>query len=140
MIKQITVHLKNIPGELNKFLKLLFQNKINVRAINVDDQGDYGLIILIVDKPDDCIELLKTKNYIVSVTDVIGVLLPDNPSSAQEIQRVAETLGENNVNIDYIYSTFYKKNSLILIRTNDYEKAKNVLKKKGHYLLEKPEI
>jgi len=129
--------MNNEPGELGKFLKELQQRDILVRSLNVDDRGDYGLILLIVNKPDDCVSFLKEKGYTPSVTDVVAVLLPNDATAPETIQRIAEALGTNSVNIDFLYSTFVKKNSMIVLRTNDYDKAQQVLGDK-FYILDDP--
>lgn len=137
VLKQISFNMNNEPGELGKFLKQIHQKDILVRSLNVDDRGDYGLILLIVNKPDECVEFLKSKGYTPSVTDVVAILLPNDATAPETIQRIAETLGTNSVNIDFLYSTFVKKNSMIVLRTSDYEKAKEVLGNK-FYVLDDP--
>lgn len=137
VLSQIMFNMPNKPGELGLFLKSLTSKGIAVRSLNVDDRGDYGLILLIVNKPDDCVAFLKEKGYTVSVTDVVAILLPNDATASETIQRIAETLGANNVNIDFLYSTFVKKNSMIILRTNDFEKAKQVLGDK-FYVLDDP--
>ncbi len=137
VLKQISFNLKNEPGELGLFLKELGEKKIAVRSLNVDDRGDTGLILLIVNKPDECIEFVKAKGYQTEVEDVVAVLLPNDATASETIQRLCETLGNNKVNIDYLYSTFVKKNSLIVLNTDDHQKAKDVLKNK-FYILDDP--
>ena len=140
VLKQIAFNMENKPGELGKFLKEIGELGISVRSLNVDDRGEYGEILLIVNKTEECVEYLKNNGYDPSVADVVGVLLPNDATAAETIQRIAETLGKHEVNIEYLYSTFVKKNSLIILRTDDYEGAKEVLKKKFYVLERSSEI
>lgn len=55
MFKQISIYLKNVPGQLAQFATLLTENDIEIRAITVAENEEYGLILLLVDKPDKCI-------------------------------------------------------------------------------------
>ncbi|GAG77112.1 unnamed protein product, partial [marine sediment metagenome] len=100
MLKQISIFLPNQPGVLAKFTKILMDKQINMRAITVAETADYGILRIVVDKTDKAVEILKKENYLLSLTDVIAVNIPDKPGALHEI---AEFLGNNNVNIEYIY-------------------------------------
>ncbi len=138
MFKQLSVYLKNRPGELAKFCSFLLDNEIEIRAITVAENDEYGLILLLVDKPDKCIELLEKEEYIYSVTKVLAVKVMSDKGHTQGLQEISRILGNNNVNIEFLYSTLVKDESLIIIRVNDNKKAKQVLKEEG-FLLEERE-
>ena len=133
VLTQISVHLIDRPGELVKFTKMLHDNNISIRSITVSQVP--GLCLFIVDKSEECMNLLKQKDYeITSSKDVIGVLLPHNPSSSEEIEKVAKILADNEVNIDFLYSSFIKKTNVLIIHVSDVDKASQALKAKGVYL------
>lgn len=130
VLTQISVHLIDKPGELVKFTKMLHDNNISIRSITVSQVP--GLCLFIVDKTEECLDLLK--NYENTSKDVIGVLLPHNPSSSEEIEKVAKILADNEVNIDFLYSSFIKKTNVLIIHVSDVDKASQALKAKGVYL------
>ena len=130
VLTQISVHLIDKPGELVKFTKMLHDNNISIRSITVSQVP--GLCLFIVDKTEECLDLLK--NYELTSKDVIGVLLPHNPSSSEEIEKVAKILADNEVNIDFLYSSFIKKTNVLIIHVSDVDKASQALKAKGVYL------
>ena len=132
VLTQISVKLVDRPGELVKFTKLLHDNNISIMSITVSQVP--GLCLFIVDKSDECINLVKERNYDITSKEVIGVLLPHNPSSSEEIKKVAEILAANDVNIDFLYSSFIKKTNVLIIHVSDVEKASEALKAKGVYL------
>jgi len=132
VLTQISVTLVDKPGELVKFTKMLHDNNISILSITVSQVP--GLCLFILDKTEEALNLLKQRNYDVSSNDVIGVLLPHNPSSSEEIEKVAEILAENSVNIDFLYSSFIKKTNVLIIHVSDVEKASEALKAKGVYL------
>lgn len=134
MLTQISVKMPDRPGMLAMFTKMLNENNIVIQSITVSQIP--GLVLFIVNKPDKFIKILEEKNYDYSTKEVIAVLLPDNPSSSEEIQKVAQVLGDNNVNIDFLYSTFLKKGPMLIIHVSDTDKAKKVLKSKRIYLYE----
>ena len=133
---QLSVYLEDKPGELANFIKLLMDNKIFIRALTVAKTSGYGLILVLVDNPEKCINLLEEKDFILSTTDVIAVRLNDNPNALYEIPK---TLGDNQINIDYFYSTLVKEESLLILRVEDtiIEEAVKILEKTGFTIVEK---
>ena len=134
-MKQLSVFLLDNPGELAKFIKLLMDNKIFIRALTVAQTSEYGLLLLLVDKLEKCLALLEEKNYTHSTTDVIAVKLNDHPKALYEIPK---TLGDNNINIAYCYSTLVKEDPMLILRINndDIEKAIQTLEKSGLKIIE----
>jgi len=126
MLKQISVFLSNIPGILADFTKVLMENKINMKAISVADSADFGILRILVDKSEECVEVLKKHNYLVTVTEVISIEVPDKPGGLHE---VAKILGDNDINIEYLYSTLVKERANIVLRVDDTQKALEILKK-----------
>ncbi len=137
MLKQISVFLPNQPGILAKFTKVLMEKQINMRALSVAETADYGILRILVDKVDECVKILKDNNYLVATTDVIAVDIPDKPGALHEI---AKLLGDNNINIEYLYSTLVKDEAIIVLRIDNTDKAIEVLKNKGVKLIDKQEF
>ncbi|MHA1147649.1 MAG: hypothetical protein ACTSR8_05345 [Promethearchaeota archaeon] len=128
MVKEFSIFLENTPGILAQLIKLLNASEINIRAISVAEAENYGLVMILIDKPEECEELLEENEYDFSISDVIVVSLSENSSLLYDI---AELMGVNNINIDYMYSTLVEKEANLIIRTNNNHKAINVLKNKG---------
>ena len=131
-LTQISVRLPDKPGELVRFTQMLHNNNIKIRSITVSQIP--GLCLFIVDRPEKCIGILKNQNYDADSKDVVGVLLPHNPSSSVEIEKVAKILGDNEINIDFLYSSFIKKTNVMIIHVSDIEKAREALTSNGVYL------
>lgn len=131
VLTQISVWLTDKPGELVKFTRMVHDSNITIRSITVSQEP--GLCLFIVDKTEECINLLK-QNYKITSKEVIGVLLPHNPSSSEEIEKVAKILADNDINIDFLYSSFLKKTNVLIIHVSDIEKTNQALISKGVYL------
>ena len=135
-LKQISVFLPNVPRQLANFFEFLKENKIFIRSITVAETEDYGLLLLLVKPFDKCVELLEDNDYMYSVTDVIAVRLKDNIS---ELYKIAKTLGDNKVNIEYLY-TFAEESSenrnMTVLRLDNNENGIQVLKKNGFDVVE----
>lgn len=80
---------------------------------------------------------MKENNYLATITDVIAVDVPDKPGALHEI---AKLLGDNSINIEYLYSTILRDEAIIVLRIDNINKAVEVLKNKGVKLIEKQEF
>ncbi len=137
MVKQISVFLQNRPGTLANLTKILLDKKINIRALTVADTSDYGIIRMIVDDPEKTLKVLKDSEYLVSETEVVAVEAQDKPGGLYEI---ASTLGEKNVNIEYLYTTLKEGKAIMIIRVSDIEAAIEALKSGGFKLVSEKEL
>lgn len=133
-INQISVFLPNKPGQLANFFEVLMDNKIYVRSLTVAETEDYGLLLILVDQFDNFVSLLEEKEYLFTITEVVAVNLSDNIAALYEI---AKTLGSNDINIEYLYTSLINDNPLIILRLNDNENGIEVLKKNGFTVIDK---
>lgn len=139
MFRQLSVWLPNKPGMLKKFLDILIENNIELRAITVAENDEYGILLLLVDKPDECVRILEKLDYPVSETMVLAVKLKSD-NNAIGLQEISKIMGENNINIDYLYNTLVKDESLIILKVDNNERAIELLKEDGFILEEREEI
>ncbi len=102
MVNQISVFLQNKAGELSGITKALSANEINIRAINIAESTEYGVIRLIVSDYQKALNVLVDSGYVVSVTKVAAVQVPDVPGG---LNVVLSTISSMNIDIEYMYST-----------------------------------
>lgn len=129
-VKQISVFLENQPGKLAEFAAVLSAQKINLRAISVAEASDFGIVRIIVDDVFNAVTILKSENYICTITDVLAVEVQDEPGM---LASMIDVLGAEKINIEYMYTILGKKNNtaFMIIRTNADAKAEKILEKKG---------
>ncbi|MFH1721049.1 MAG: acetolactate synthase, partial [Candidatus Altiarchaeota archaeon] len=139
MIKQISVFLANEPGSLKNVTELLKNANIDIRALTVAETGDYGVLRLILSDPDSGMDTLKKAGISAKENDVLGVQLTDQPGG---LHQVAESVSADKLNIEYVYPFITKTpgKAVVILRTNDIQKAEKVLKGKGYKILEQEEI
>ena len=128
LIKQITVQIENSPGKLSALSELLGEEHVNILGIAVSETADFSVVRFIADFPDKAYNVLSSHNFMVRITKVIAVEVPDHPGGLNAIMKPFK---ENNINVHYLYAHLRKKqdNSIILLRVDDNEKALEVLKK-----------
>ncbi len=125
MALQISVFLENKPGKLAKLTKILTENKINIRAIKISSSGDFGVVKLLVDKPEDCYNALRNNNVTAYKRDIVGIIIEDKPGGLYEVVSI---LGENNVNIEDSYGfVIDQKKAALIIETFEPEKLHKIL-------------
>lgn len=129
-VKQISVFLENKPGTMAKFTDVLSKNNINLRALSLAEASDFGIARIIVDDVYNAVQVLKDADYICSATNVLAVAIPDE---AGALSGVIHALGENEINLEYMYAftTSQKNLAYMILRVEDNEKAISVLSKNG---------
>ena len=103
MIKQISVFLENRVGQLSAITGLLAQSGIDLRALNIAETSDYGILRVIPNDPAKALSILKESGFIASCTDVASAAVPDEPGG---LHRLLDILARNSIDIEYMYSIF----------------------------------
>lgn len=139
-IKQISVFLENKPGTLLKMTGVLAESNIDMRALSLAETKDFGIVRMIVDDIYTATTALKDADFISSMTDVVAVLIPDEPGGLDKVLRV---LNEAGVNIEYMYAFLGGKNiddAYMIFRVGDTKAAETALKAKEIKVVTQEEI
>jgi hypothetical protein len=123
MVIQLSIFIRNKPGELRKISQLLADNNIDIRALTVAETADYGILRIIVNRPDECYKLLQEKQVLVGKTDILAVEMTDKPGS---LNNIASILGDAEVNIEYLYAFTHKSNAILLIQVSNEHREKAI--------------
>ena len=102
-IQQISVFLENRAGQLAEITAILSGHQINMRALHIAETSDYGVLRMIVDQPQQAASLLLEHGFIVSMTPVVAVLVPDEPGG---LGRILSLLAKESIDVEYVYSVF----------------------------------
>jgi len=139
LVKQISVFLENKSGRLAEVTKSLSENAIDIRALYIADTAEYGILRMIVDKPEDALKLLTDKGFTVSSTNVIAIAVADVPGT---LDNALEVLSSNNISLEYLYAFVGRASSdaIVVIRVEDPDKAVGILTKAGIRVIESREV
>ena len=102
-ISQVSAFIENRPGMLREILRILSEEGINLRALNVAENEDYGILRIIPDNIEKTMKVLKANEYLVSEIQVCAIEVPDEPGG---LERLLEQLANDGVDIQYMYSVF----------------------------------
>jgi len=128
MLKQLSLFLENKPGRLANVCRIMAQEGINIRALSIADSTDFGVLRLIVDNPDLAEKRLKTRGVLVSITDVVGIVVPDKPGGLADALDKLETEG---ISVEYMYAFLNRSagQAMVILRMNDSEKGVKAIRK-----------
>lgn len=138
-INQLSIFVENKAGALGKITHILAQENIDIRAMSIADTKDFGILRLIVSDEEKAKNALKENDCMVSITEVVGIAITDEPGS---LSRVMELLYANGINVEYMYAfiTISKKYAYVVVRVEDNDKAMEILVNNGVKLVSKEDI
>ena len=112
-IHQLSLFLENKPGQLTEPCRLLAQAGINIRTLTLADTEQFGILRLIVSDWQKGDRLLEEAGYVVNVTEVVAVEVPDRPGGLAELLAVFD---HTDINIEYMYAfTFGRGDTAVMI-------------------------
>ncbi len=139
MINQISVFVENKTGRLASVMKILNDNKIDIRAMTIADTTDFGIVRFIVKEHEKALKILKENDCTVNAAKVVAFSVPDQPGGMYSVIDAFESAG---INIEYCYSLVTNKEgkASVAVRVADNEKAEELLLSKGITLISTEEL
>ncbi len=125
-LKQLSIFVENRLGAIAEATEVLTANNINIRALTTADTTDFGIIRLIVDKPELAAEKLRDSSIIVNVSNVIGIKLDDTPGSFHKVLKILSGAGIA-VEYSYAFVSPFAGSANIILRAQDENAALKVL-------------
>ena len=125
--KQLSIFLENKSGRLTEVTEALGAAGINLSAMSIADNSDFGILRCIVSDPDKAYQVLKEQHFAVKITDVIGFICPNTSGS---LAIVMKHLSENGVFIEYMYSFANCDVATVVIRPTDLDACEKILAEK----------
>ena len=130
--KQLSIFLENKSGRLTEVTEVLAKEGINLSALCIAENVDFGILRGIVSDPDRAYKALKDNHFAVNVTEVVGINCPNVPGA---LAKVLQYLSNEGVFIEYMYSFANNNSANVIIRPNDMENCIRVLTEKKVDLL-----
>ena len=135
-IKQISIFLENNAGRLAEVTAVIAKAGVDIRAISIADTADFGILRIIVDKPEAATEALINAGFTTRVTDVLAVEITDQPGS---LAKVMALFKETGVNIEYLYASLEGKTdkAIVIFKVEDVQHGLKIVRDHGLSTLEK---
>ena len=126
MLQQVSIFTANRQGALSRMTSILAKENINIYTMLANDSAEFGIVRLIVDKPE---------GYQCRVDLVIAVDMGSDKPGA--LDRILGDLQAANVMIRYLYISFDRATSSpIAVFSTTESETEAFLKGKGYKLVE----
>ena len=141
-LQQISVFLDNRPGSLSEAIAYLDKYQIKIFALSIADAGEFGLIRMITADPGRAAKILEGADFNLAKSkkniEVTVILITEKVT----ISRIAKILADNDLNIEYAYSSAVHTdgNFALVLRVSDLLKAERILEENNITLLSFDEI
>ena len=83
--KQLSIFLENKSGRLTEVTEVLAKEGVNLSALCIAENADFGILRGIVSEPDKAYKALKDNHFAVNVTDVVGISCPNIPGETANV-------------------------------------------------------
>ena len=122
MLKQVSLFTENTEGGLFKITSILAKADINIYTMLANDSAEFGIIRLIVDKPELAIDVLNDNGYQCRQDKVIAVVMEDTPGY---LDGILAAIHGANIDISYLYISFDRSTvkPVVIFKTNEPETA-----------------
>jgi len=123
---QFSVFLINKPGVMALVTGALFEAGVNIKALSLVDSGEHGVLRIVCPHAETARKVLTETHDRWTETEVLLVVLPDEPGT---FARIARRLGDEKVNVSYAYCTGGPEGGKVtaVFKVDDVEKAEKIL-------------
>jgi hypothetical protein len=129
-VPELSVQIKNIPGQLVQITAVLAEAGVNIRGVTASSAGKTGWVHMIVDQPKLAEEALEECGVAVDTGEALAVLTTDEPGALDHALRV---LSDEKINLDYIYTCVehHSGNAICILGVQSPGKSEKLLIKHG---------
>jgi hypothetical protein len=101
LMPQLSIFVQDKVGRVAEICGLLAQQQINIAGFDIADTTEgFGILHLVVDKPDAALQALHERHFVVRSTPVICVKLENRPG---RLARVLGLLSQVPLSVEYMY-------------------------------------
>lgn len=121
-VTQISCFIENRRGRLHAACEALAAKGVNIHTLMLADAAEFGILRVIVADAMAGQAALESAGYIVKLTDVVAVEIPDDAGGLSSILAKADAAG---LNIEYMYafSTSPGQRAVVIFRFSDPDRA-----------------
>ncbi|HHX15161.1 MAG TPA: amino acid-binding protein [Fibrobacter sp.] len=138
-IPQISIFVSNRPGRLHAVCQSLADADINLLSLTLADNGEFGLIRIIVSHPEKAVEILSKAGIVATVTEVLACEVSALKGGlAKLLNTPAGTL---QIDYMYAYPTCNDKDiAVMILRFREPDEAIMLLQKAGVKILGRKDL
>jgi hypothetical protein len=133
--KQVVAFLENRPGHLAHVTGIIAQESINIRSVTISSAGSFGLVKLIVDRPEEAHEALRKKGLSSNLQEVLALVMEDRTGG---LHSVLETFAHKGLNVKDACGFVQKpgEKAVLILEVEDLEAARGIARDAGLQIYE----
>lgn len=138
-LKQLNIFVENKKGALVEITETLAAHNVNIRALSIADTEEFGILRLIVNDNETASNILSDKDYLIKITEVVGVKIGDAPG---KLSTALEVLDKEDINVEYLYAFMARteKHAYVVLRVADNAQAETALENAGYHMITDADI
>jgi hypothetical protein len=137
LVQQLSVFLENETGGVADVAGVLAGAGIDIRALALADETDFGILRLLVNEPERAASALKDAGFTVRRTPVVAVQIPDRPGG---LAVILDALRGTPVEYMYAFVRRSGEDAFAVFRFEDAEAAAALLQAAGARVLSAEDV
>lgn len=139
MVKQLSIFVQNESGKLFEIASTLSDADINIRALNIADTPDFGILRMLVSDVEKAVSVLAAKGYVAKATPVTVAAIPDEVGG---LAKVLKVMSDGKIDLEYMYSYLGRSQSraYMIFRSGDEETLGKLLRDNGITVADKEDL
>jgi hypothetical protein len=106
MYNEIRVFVENRPGKLSHVAEILGRAGIDILALELADEGQYGVFKILTAEPERAKEALSAGNVSVALSPIACIEIPDVPGS---LVRLSKAMEQAQLNVTDAYGCILER-------------------------------
>ncbi len=134
-IRQFTVFLENRVGQLLEVVRRFEGSNVRICALSISDSSECAFVRFLLSRPEQGREILERAGLAMIESDLIGVVLPQEP---QPLLRICTALLQAEVNIIQAYPILDR--DAVALMVDNIEMGQDTLGNKGFTMLTEDDL
>jgi len=130
MYNEIRVFVENKPGKLSHVTELLGNAGIDILALDIADEGQFGVFKILTAEPDRAKQVLSDAGMTVAFNEVACIEIADQPGG---LVKLAKALEDANLNLNEAYGCILErgKRALFIVKGENLEAIESAARSAG---------
>lgn len=120
MYNELRVFVENKPGKLSRIAELLGNAGIDMLALELADEGQFGVFKILTAEPERSRQVLSDANIAAALGQVAVIEIPDKPGS---LLKLSKAMDQAKLNISDAYGCILErgKRAIFVVKGDNLE-------------------
>jgi len=130
MYNELRIFVENKPGKLSRIAEILGNAGIDLLAIELADEGQFGVFKILTAEPERARQVLSDANIAVAFNHVAIIEIPDQPGSLLKLSKAME---QAKLNINDAYGCILErgKRAVFVVQGENLDAIESAAKDAG---------